>query len=154
MKGFVIRGKLGCYLQITLDELFGFPKTTSHFGGYDVKGTVEIKSGSYFVMGELWFSTGEIYLFYNQLVQCYKDLEGVAKFCSSETNLEFEIKFRNRGQVFIQGAYKEFESLDNELKFEIESNQSFYLETLEGLREIVNLYGDLKGVNDSNSSFG
>lgn len=145
MNEFVVRGKQGCFIRITLDEVFGFPKMTSHFGGYDAKGAAEIKSGNYYVKGEVWFSTGETYEFYNQLVQCWTDLDGVATFCTSEANLKLEVKFNNRGQVVIEGYFKEFADRDNELKFEIESNQSFFVESLDGLREIVNHYGNLKG---------
>lgn len=146
MNEFVVRGKQGCFIRIALDEVFGFPNLTSHFGGYDVKGTAEIKSGNYYVKGELWFSTGEIYEFYNQLVRCWTDLTGVATFWTSEANLKLEVKFNNHGQVVIEGYFKEFANQDNELKFEIESNQSFFMETIEGLGEVINHYGDLKGI--------
>lgn len=147
MNDFIVRGKQGCFLRITLNDVIGFPETTSHFGGYDVKGIVDIKSGSYYVKGELWFTTGETYEFFNQLDRCYSDLQGVAVFCSSEANLKFEVKFINLGQVVIEGYFKEFYDRDNELKFEIESNQSFFVETLDGLRKIATMYGDQKGVN-------
>jgi hypothetical protein len=108
--------------------------------------TAEVKSGNYYVKGELWFSTGETYEFYNQLAQCWTDLKGVASFCTSEANLKLEVTFNNRGQVVIEGYFKEFAHKENELKFEIESNQSFFEETLDGLRKIVNNCGDLKGI--------
>lgn len=41
---FVIRGKKGCFILIAIEEAFDFPNITSHFGGYDVRGTAEIKS--------------------------------------------------------------------------------------------------------------
>ncbi|MCM3630566.1 hypothetical protein M3194_24850 [Paenibacillus glycanilyticus] len=143
---FIVRGKQGSFIRITLDEIFGFPTTTSHFGGYDVKGSTEIKSGSYYVNGEVWFSTGDTYEFYNQIVRCYTELDGTAIFCSTEENLKFEVKFYNRGQVVIEGCFQEFAHEDNELKFEFESNQSFFVETLDGLKKVVNQYGGLKGV--------
>jgi len=145
MYEFFLRGNQGCFVSITIDEVFGFPNLTSHFGGYDVRGSVEIKSGNYYVKGELWFSTGEIYEFYNQLARRFTDIKGVASFCTTEANLKLEVTFGHRGQVLIEGYFKEFAHKDNELKFEIESNQSFFEETLEGLREFVSDYGDLKG---------
>lgn len=48
---FVIRGKKGCFILITIEEVFDFPNITSHFGGYDVRGTAEIKSGNYYLKG-------------------------------------------------------------------------------------------------------
>ncbi|MFF2157180.1 hypothetical protein ACFVVQ_17970 [Paenibacillus chitinolyticus] len=142
---FVVRGKEGGFVKIIIEEVYGFPKMTSHFGGYDAKGTVEIKSGNYYVKGELWFTTGEAFQFYSQLLRCWTDLDGVATFTNYETNLNLEVKFNNRGQCIIEGYYKEFAHEDNELKFEIESNQSFFVETLDGLKQIVNHYGELKG---------
>ncbi len=65
----------------------------------------------------MWFSTGETYEFYNQLVQCWTNLNGVATFFTSEGNLKLEVKFNNRDQVVIEGYFKELAKRDNELKF-------------------------------------
>ncbi|WP_438491564.1 WapI family immunity protein [Paenibacillus sp. IHBB 3054] len=146
MHEFVVRGKKGCFVQITIEEAFDFPNMTSHFGGYDVRGIVEIKSGNYYVKGQLWFSTGEVYQFYDQLIRCMADLDGVAALINSEVNLKLEVKFNKRGQVIIEGYFKEFAHEGNELIFEIESDQSFFVETLDGLKQIVNHYGDMKGI--------
>jgi hypothetical protein len=37
--------------------------------------------------------------------------------------------------------------VDNKLLVEIESDQSFFVETLDGLKHIVNQYGDMRGIN-------
>ena len=55
MNEFVVIGKQG-FIRIELIKAFGFPKDTSHFGGYDAQGITEIKSGNYYVLGELWFN--------------------------------------------------------------------------------------------------
>jgi hypothetical protein len=143
---FVLGGKQGCFIRVVLEKVLGFPNHTSHFGGYDVQGAVEIKSGSYYAKGELWFTTGEVYEFYDQLSKCMADLHGTATFWTYETNLKVEATFNGRGQVAITGYYKEFAHQDNELKFDIESDQSFFVETMDGLKAIVKHYGDLKGV--------
>lgn len=129
MNEFVLRGKQGCFVRVVLDEVLEFPNQTSHFGGYYVQGTVEIKSGSYYAKGELWFTTGEVYEFYHQLSKCWSELCGTAAFWTYETNLKVEASFNNRGQVAITGYYKEFAHQENELKFEMESDQSFFVET-------------------------
>lgn len=146
MNEFVLRGKQGCFIRVVLDEVLGFPNQTSHFGGYDVQGTVEIKSGSYYATGELWFTTGEVYEFYKQISKCWSDLHGTATFWTYETNLKVEASFNNRGQVAITGYYKEYAHQENELKFEMESDQSFFVETTDGLKAIVQEYGDMRGV--------
>lgn len=147
MHEFILRGKKGCFVQIIIEEVLDFPNMTSHFGGYDARGTVEIKSGNYYVKGQLWFSTGEVYQFYEQLIRCMADLGGVAILMNSEMNLKLEVKFSKRGQVIIEGYFKEFAHEDNKLFVEIESNQSFFVETLDGLKHIINRYGDMKGLS-------
>lgn len=144
---FFIKGKEG-FIRIELKEVFGFPDLTSNFGGYDVQGRIEIKSGNYYVNGELWFTTGEIYEFHEQLASCYRKLSGVATFWTSETNLKIEIKFDKLGQITIDGYFQEKAYQENKLKFEIESDQSFFEETIKGLKKIVDYYGDLKGVKN------
>ncbi|MFB5193261.1 WapI family immunity protein [Alicyclobacillus fastidiosus] len=146
MNTFVLRAEKGCFIQVVLDEVLGFPNYTSPFGGYDVQGTVEIKSGSYYVKGELWFTTAEVYEFYNQLLQCWADLNGTAVFWTCETSLKVEVTFNSRGQVTIEGCFKEFAHEENELKFKIQSDQSFFVETIDGLKAIVQYYGDKNGI--------
>jgi hypothetical protein len=51
MEEFTLKGNQG-YIRFCLEEVMGFPSDTSHFGGYDTKGGVEIKSGNYYVHGE------------------------------------------------------------------------------------------------------
>ncbi|WP_047155482.1 WapI family immunity protein [Aneurinibacillus tyrosinisolvens] len=145
MEGFILKGEQG-YLQLHLDEVYGFPEQTSHFGGYDAEGTLEIKSNNYFVRGKLWFTTGEVCSFYEQLGRAYDLFSGEATFSSSEVNLEFKITFDSRGHAVFKGYFKELHHLDNELKFEIESDQSYFESTLADLKKFVQKYGGLKGV--------
>ncbi|MFP4977829.1 hypothetical protein ACE6ED_20660 [Paenibacillus sp. CN-4] len=42
---FVVGGKEGGFVKIIIEEVYGFPKMTSHLGGYDAKGTVEAQTG-------------------------------------------------------------------------------------------------------------
>jgi len=145
MHEFTIKGNQG-FIRIELKNANGFPKNTSHFGGYDAKGIVEIQSGNYYVLGELWFTTGEVYEFYKQVDHCYKNLKGEAVFWNYEASLKIEVKFYQLGKVVLQGYYKEQAHLENELQFEIESDQTFLSSTIEDLKRFVDHYGDLKGV--------
>jgi hypothetical protein len=145
MNGFTIKGKQG-FIRIELQNASGFPKETSHFGGYDAEGIVEIKSGNYHVLGEIWFTTGDIYEFYKQLDECYRQLKGMAVFWNYETSLKLEVGFNHLGQVVLQGYFKEKAHMENELQFEMESDQSFLSSTLGELRKFVDHYGDSKGI--------
>lgn len=106
----------------------------------------EIKSGNYSVQGEVWFSTGQVFKFYDQLQKYLHELEGTATFTNNETNLKFDLDFHKLGQISIQGSFQEFPDLENELHFEIESDQSFLASTLPELKKMVDHYGGLKGV--------
>ncbi|MFJ7952784.1 hypothetical protein ACIQZG_14770 [Lysinibacillus sp. NPDC096418] len=145
MNGFTIKGKQG-FIRIELQKVSGFPKDTSHFGGYDAEGNVEIESGNYYVLGELWFTTGDVYEFYKQLDKCYCELKGMATFGNYETSIKIEVVFNQLGTVVLQGYFKEKAHMENELQFEIESDQSFLSSTLEDLRIFVDHYGNSKGI--------
>jgi hypothetical protein len=148
---FRIPGQDG-FIEIHLDEIFGFPEKTSHFGGYDVKGTVHIKSNGYSIKDNLWFSTGKLYNFYHELSICYDKLEGSAKFISSEANLDFSMFFDKSGFVKINGIYVANYAINNRLEFEIKSDQSYLKESISQLKKIVIKYGDNKGISNKSNT--
>lgn len=86
MNGFTIKSKQG-FIRFELKEVQGFPEETSQFGGYDAKGIVEIKSRNFYVLGDLWFTTGDVYEFYKQLDKCYRNLKGTAVFWNYDQRL-------------------------------------------------------------------
>ncbi|MWV43396.1 hypothetical protein GRF59_07095 [Paenibacillus sp. HJL G12] len=143
---FQIYGENNQYLIIQLMKVHGFPEDTCHWGGYEAEGSVIIKSGSYTASGNLWVSTGEIFIFKNQLNEIYDNCNGEAKLANYETNFELSIKINNRGRVEVEGRYKEFSSIDNVLMFFFEADQSYIVKTLEELNEISLKYGGLKGI--------
>jgi hypothetical protein len=135
-------------LQISLDEVYGFPDRTSHFGGYDARGTVTLHCGAYHVRGLLWFSTGEVWQFYTELRKAYDDLKGEALFRSSEGNLNFTVSFTRFGHWTLEGDYQEHLHLNSRLRFEMTSDQTYLVETLAQLSEFVAKYGDNRGYHD------
>jgi hypothetical protein len=144
MNQFVIKGKRG-YICLKLLQAYGYPQHICQNGGYDSEGLIEIKSGNYFVEGNLWFSTGDVYKFYQKMKQCYLNHNGTAAFWNYELSLKVEVKFNPLGKIMIQGFYKEKEYQENELLFEMESDVITLSPTLEELRRFVVQYGDLKG---------
>ena len=142
---FKIAGKQG-FIQIELNEVYGFPNETSYLGGYDVKGKIDIKSGNYYVKdAEIWFSTGQVYQFFIQLQKCYNELKGSVTFSESENNLKIELNFNRFGQINIQGYFQEVAHQENILHYEFESEQSYLTSTLRQLNSIIDHYGDLQG---------
>ncbi|MEK3731658.1 hypothetical protein MKX64_04290 [Paenibacillus sp. FSL M8-0334] len=144
MNGFRVAGTQG-HIEIQLEEVYGFPEATSHFGGYDAKASVEIKSGNYSVKGEMYVTTREISLFYDQLKACYQRLDGEVEFANYDVSLELKLCFNAQGHVLITGRFKERPELDNELRFEMESDQSYLISALEDMEQIVQQYGGMGG---------
>jgi hypothetical protein len=144
MDSFSIRGFSG-FLQLEIEEVFGFPDETSHFGGYDTKTKLQIESNGFCVNSELWLSTGEVFNLYKSLKTSHERLKGFAKFDSSEGNLSFTISYEPLGHVSIKGEFNDNNQEANLLKFEISSDQSYLNRTLVELTQFVRKYGDNSG---------
>jgi hypothetical protein len=145
VESFTIKGESD-FLTLTFTEVFGFPETTCHWGGYDLRTMIEIKSRDFYVKSVLYTSTGEIYQFFQQLKSNNEKLSGTAKFISYEGNLDFTAVYDNLGHVNIKGRFSEQNQFDNELKFEFTSDQTFIRSTVDELSLIADKYGDMKGI--------
>lgn len=145
MESFQIKGDNGL-IRIELDEVFGFPNQTSHFGGYECRADIEIKIPNYHVKGDFYTSTGEIFRFFEELNKCQKEIKGEAKYLTLEGNLELKVKFDNSGHAEINGRFQQSMGVENILHFEINSDQSFLKYTVDELKVFVNKYGDNKGI--------
>lgn len=145
MEKFTIKGNSD-FITVIFEEVFGYPDSTSHFGGYDLRTFIEIKSGNFCVKSSLYTSTGELYEFYQNLKKCNEELTGTANFISYEGNLELIAEYDNLGHVNIKGAFTEQNQYDNELKFEFSSDQTFIKSTVNELGFIADKYGDKKGI--------
>jgi hypothetical protein len=142
---FILKADNG-HFSLKIVEVLGFPKTTSPWGGYDTKSTVEIISSNYSVRGDLYISTGELFNFAEQLSICYETLQGNATLSSYEGNLKMDVLFDGLGHVIAKGSYKERLHEDNELVFELTSDQTYIFQAVAGLNDIVSVYGDNSGV--------
>lgn len=132
-------------MKITLIEVYGFPDTTCHFGGYDSRSEIEIYSDGFQLISSLWISTGEIYEFYVQLLTANEVLNGAAFLSSYEGNLECNLKYDVNGYVIINGIFSKQNEYNNKLNFNFKSDQSYIQSTLYQLEAIANKYGDMKG---------
>ena len=145
-EGFTIQGESGNFIRINFREVYGFPETTSVWGGYDLRSALEIKSSGFQVNAQLFTSTGELFLFYQQLQQCNNLLTGSAVYSSYEHDLAFAAQYDNMGHVNISGRFVEHREGDNELKFEFLTDQSFIQGTLSQLNGLVKKYGNMQGI--------
>lgn len=133
-------------MKVKFEEVYGFPDTTCHWGGYDTRATIEIKSNNFRVISTLYTSTGEIYQFTQQLKACNETLEGKAEFISYEGNLSIKAEYDNMGHVKISGFFNDQRELENELKFEFLSDQSYVKYAIQELDTIAMKYGAMKGI--------
>jgi len=78
--------------------------------------------------------------------KCYCELKGMATFCNYEASFRLEVVCNPLGHVALQGYFKEEAYLQNELQFEMASDQSFLSATLEDLRKFVDHYGNANGI--------
>jgi hypothetical protein len=141
---FIIRADNG-QVYFKIETVYDFPEKTSSFGGYDTQSRLEITCSNYSVNGNLYITTGEIFEFYKQLKVCYASLKGSAKLTSYEGNLELNILFHGLGHAKVQGFFKEKLHEDNELKFDLSTDQTYLFQAISGLTDIVDKYGDNMG---------
>ncbi|RNI27878.1 hypothetical protein EFA69_17445 [Rufibacter immobilis] len=146
MEEFSMIGENGNYLKVKFQEVYGFPESTCHWGGYELRAAVDMKSGSFTANSTFWTSTGELYEFYKKLEACNEEVKGSADFANYEDNLKFTINYNNLGQVNITGNFNTFSDLENELTFEFNSDQSYLKKTVGELKQIAGKYGNMKGV--------
>lgn len=142
---FTIYAKQG-FVRIALTTVFGYPEQTSAFGGYDTQSTLEIKSGGFSVLTELYVSTGDIYNFFEQLKNCYETLNGTARLDSYEMNLRVAVEFDSLGHANISGEFVERLEPPNTLKFNLTTDQTYLKNTVTELERIYKYYGNNKGV--------
>ena len=145
METIEFHGHNGDYFRLTIEEVQGFPKETSPFGGYETQSTIEIKSGSYAVKGNVWITTGNIYSLYERLLKCQETNSDFARLDSYENNLSILFEYDKFGNVTIKGQYTENYILETCLNFKILSDQSFIQQSINSLEEMYQKYGDNTG---------
>ena len=143
---FIIKGEAGNFLRVAFAEVYGFPESTSPWGGYDVRANLKIKSNGFEVNAEFWTSTGEIFLLLQELQQSNKLLSGSPHYDSCEGHLSFTALYDNMGHVIISGRFAEQMSGNNTLSFEFESDQTFIQATISQLQVIATKYGGMAGI--------
>lgn len=142
---FLIKADNG-QIYLKIDQVFGFPADTCHWGGYDTQSRIEIQSANYSVKGQLYISTGNLYDFLCEFEKCYRTLRGTATLESYERNLWIKLEFDGLGHVRITGAFNEMSQDLNKLHFEMKTDQTFLGDTLVSLKKIHEKFGDNNGV--------
>ena len=136
------------FIEFGLNNLHGFPNETDFEGGYTVNGTVNIQSGNYSVTnGELWFTTGHVYQLYEQLKEAYEALRGKIRFHNYECSIDLEMTFNATGQIYLEGYFRDSYG-NGRLEFNFQLDQTYIPSTLKELKNIVDIYGGMRGIKD------
>ena len=139
MEQFSIIGN-GESLTLEFMKVFGFPNSTFHEGGYDVKANITIDLVDYKVNSSLYISTGRIYEFVEHLKTCNQNLNGFVLYNSYEANLELKLQYDNQGSVKVSGNFQESLLNETNLIFEFDTDQSYITQTISELELIVRKY--------------
>ncbi|MBW8361090.1 MAG: hypothetical protein K0M56_02750 [Kaistella sp.] len=146
MESFTLKGENG-YIKIILQDVFDFPHRTCHWGGYDAKAKIEIKSGNFQVNSSFYTSTGELFLLYESLKESNELLKGKVLYKNYEENTFISLTYDNLGHIIIEGSFSEENLLYNVLKYEFNSDQSYIKYSLLELDIIAKKYGGMKGIS-------
>jgi len=151
MKAFCLNGN-NEKIELTINKVFGFPEQTSYEGGYDFKGDLDIIIGSYEVhcKNNFYSSTGMLYRLLLSLTDCYNSLEGTATYKHLyEDDFKFSLTMTNYGHAVVEGAFQERADLPNKFVFQMETDQTYILNTIGELKKVVKVFGDDAGKRSS-----
>jgi len=144
MRAFRITG-IDELIELTIDEVWGFPNETSYGGGYGAKGILSIRAGEYAVSAVHYFTTGELYRFLIALKQGYDTLTGKAVLENTEKELELKCEFNKLGHVIASGKFQAVSSINNVLLFSIKTDQTQVKDSITSLQAVYEVFGDNKG---------
>ena len=136
---------IGEYIELNIEEVYGFPHETSYGGGYGAKGILTIHVDNYSVSANHYFTTGELYRFLKELNLCYKKLSGTAVLENTEHELKLKCEFNKYGHVFISGEFQANIMINNILSFEIKTDQTQIKDSINNLELVYEIFGDEKG---------
>lgn len=111
-------------------------------GARECRGEAAVASWGLQAQGKVWFTTANVSSFYNELNTCYQALAGEATFSTADENLSFTVVFGPRGRADINGTFQDSHNPGNEMKFRIQTDQSFIAQTLAELAELVRQHGE------------
>ena len=135
------------FIELTIDEVFGYPNETSYGGGYGAKGRLTVNAAEYAVNEAIhYYTTGELYRFMLQLEQCYKSLTGTAILENTERELELECRFHKMGHISFVGSFQGNQSISNILTFEMRSDQTQLPGVIASLKKVFKVFGDNQGI--------
>jgi hypothetical protein len=148
MEIFSLNGYENEMICLELNEVLGFPDTTSYEGGYDIICTLKIDVGCYHVLCKRYYSaTGALYNFSSKLKECYQNLDGQAEYrLLLENDLVFTVSMTSSGHAVVNGTFQERTDKDSILRFEMETDQSCFLSVIQAINDLKKTYGGMQGM--------
>lgn len=136
-------------ISLYLNEVIGFPNSTSIEGGYDIICTLIIDSARYHIEHDrLYSATGALYRFSKELYTCYSDLFGSAEYhLLYESDLNFKVEMTSGGHAIVTRTFQERPDKHNILQFEFDTDQSCLLGVIQDIESLKMKYGDMEGLH-------
>lgn len=139
---FCLGGYNGEKILLEFREDIGFPNETSIDGGYDILCSLQIDAGVYHAVEDRYYSsTGALNKFLTELKEINNKLNGEAEYqVLYEDYLSFKVLMSTRGHASIIGRFRADFMLKNVLEFEIETDQTFFADTIQSLEIFLKRY--------------
>lgn len=113
---------------------------TKQLADYEwIETTVEIKSGCFNGKVKLSIILDDVFRFLKQIELMYRDLKGEAEFSTIEDQVFFSLNINKLGLVSIEGYVRDNFNNFNELKFAIESDQTFLFNCISDINNFIKI---------------
>jgi len=140
-KAFALEGYSG-KIELFITEVIGIPNERSFNNGYDIRGRLIIETGCYKVdYDNYYFSTKTLHKFLVELEKCYETLSGSAQYIDDyEQDLIINLEMKTSGHAEVTGSFQANLALHNKLKFEMETDQSYFVFTILDIRNVMEVF--------------
>lgn len=99
---------------------------------------IAIRSGHYSVQNaEIYIPSLNIQQWYQGLKQMHRELKGTVALTNWDDSLVLKVTIQTLGQLQVEGTIQELPSVNNQLIFEFQLDQSYLPRVIEGLKKVV-----------------
>ncbi|MFK3936800.1 hypothetical protein ACI2JA_04715 [Alkalihalobacillus sp. NPDC078783] len=99
---------------------------------------VAVQSGHYSVQhAQIYIPSMDIQQWYQGLKQMHRELKGTVALTNRDDSLFLKVTFLTLGQLHVEGTIQELPSVDNQLTFEFQLDQSYLPRLIEGLKKVI-----------------
>lgn len=101
---------------------------------------VSVSAGAFSGQFNAAFLTKDFVQFHAALQSLYETLKGEAVFSTLEEQLSLKVVGNGRGHIEVEGVALDQAGVGNELRFRFELDQTYLLETIRGLNEVITAF--------------